>query len=291
MTAIRSDLRVSRRAINGVTLNVAEAGPETGPLVILLHGFPEFWYGWRHQIDALVAAGFRVLVPDQRGYNLSDRPPGVASYHLDRLAADIVGLADALDRRRFAVVGHDWGGAVGWWLAARHGERIERLVALSAPHPAAWLRGMRDIPRQRRMSWYVAAFRIPWLPEFLLRQRRFKALADALCGTARADACTEADLDAYRAAWAMPGALTGMVNWYRALSRKDIDPDHPARVTVPTLILWGTRDKYGVRELAEVSVHLCDHGSIVYLDATHWVQHDEPERVSELLIDFLRPQG
>jgi epoxide hydrolase 4 len=288
MAVLRSDMRLARRPTNGVILNVAEAGPEAGPLVILLHGFPEFWYGWRHQIDALAGAGFRVLAPDQRGYNLSDRPQNVAAYDLDALSADIVGLADGLGRRTFSVVGHDWGGVVAWWIAAHHADRIERFAALNAPHPAAWLGGMRDIPEQRRMSWYIMAFRLPWLPEFLLRQRRFKALADAVRDTKRADACTAADLDAYRAAWAMPGALTGMVNWYRATARGKIDLDHPARVAVPSLIIWGTRDKFGVRELAERSLRLRDRGSVVYLDATHWVQHDEPERVNALLIGFLR---
>ena len=120
---------------NGITLHAAAAGPAEGKLVILLHGFPEFWYGWRHQIAPLAASGLRILAPDQRGYNLSDKPAGIAAYRLDTLADDVIGLADALGREHFAVVGHDWGGVVAWRLAARNPERVTRAVILNAPHP------------------------------------------------------------------------------------------------------------------------------------------------------------
>jgi pimeloyl-ACP methyl ester carboxylesterase len=283
-----SEVRFSRRATKGVTLHVAEAGPEGGRLVVLLHGFPEFWYGWRHQIDALASAGYRVVIPDQRGYNLSDRPKGVAAYDVDLLARDVVGLADAFGRQRFSLIGHDWGAGVGWWVASHYPERLERFAALSAPHPAVWLDAMRSIPEQRKKSWYVEAFRIPWLPEFLLRQQNFKALVDALREAKRPQAFTDADLDRYREAWSQPRALTGMVNWYRAIFRRKGTPDAGPRIAVPTLIVWGDGDKYGVPALAERSGLLCDSGTVVHLDSTHWVQHEEPERVNRLLLDFLR---
>ena len=196
---------------------------------MLLHGFPEFWYGWRHQVDALAGAGYRVVMPDQRGNNKSDRPAGVAAYDLDLVARDIVDLAEGLGARRFRLVGHDWGAAVGWWIASRHPERLERFVALNAPHPAVWKDAMRNHPEQRRKSWYVQAFRVPGLPEFLMRQRNFNALATALRDGKRPEACTDADLAQYRSAWSMPGALTGMVNWYRALLRKPMPWGHLLR--------------------------------------------------------------
>ena len=288
MAVIESALRFSRHQANGVTLHVAEAGPSDGRVVILLHGFPEFWYGWRHQIDALAQAGCRVVVPDQRGYNQSDRPPGVAAYDLDVLALDIIGLADGLGARKLSLVGHDWGASVGWWIASRHPERLDRFAALNAPHPAVWMDAMRHDPQQRRKSRYVQAFRLPGLPEFLMRQRNFQALAAALRDGKRPEACSDADLALYRAAWSVPGALTAMVNWYRALLRKRVALADAGRIAVPTRVIWGRADKFAIPELAERSAKLCERGSVTYLDASHWVQHDEPARVNELLLEFLR---
>jgi pimeloyl-ACP methyl ester carboxylesterase len=288
MSPAHSEIQFSRRLTNGVTLHVAEAGPATGRLVVLLHGFPEFWYGWRHQIEALANAGYRVVVPDQRGYNLSDRPPAIAAYDLDLLAKDILGLADGLGYQTLRVVGHDWGAAVGWWIASQYPGRLERFAALSAPHPAVWLDAMHNLPEQRKKSWYVRTFRLPWLPEFLMRQRNFRALAEALREAKHPEKCTDGDLAKYREAWSMPGALTSMVNWYRAFLKKGVSTDNIARITIPTLIVWGNGDKYGVPELAERSARLCDNGKLIYLDASHWVQHDEAERVNEMLLEFLK---
>ena len=128
MAELREIVRFSRIATNGIHLHVAEAGPHGGPLVVLLHGFPEFWYSWRNQIVPLAERGFHVVAPDQRGYNLSDKPPGIGSYDLDQLVADVVGLADHFRHQTFAVVGHDWGASVGWWLAGRHANRVRRLA-------------------------------------------------------------------------------------------------------------------------------------------------------------------
>ena len=284
---MQSPIAFSFRSTNGISLHVADTGPPEGPLVVLLHGFPEFWYGWRHQIEPLADAGFRVLVPDQRGYNLSARPREVGAYDLDLLAADILGLAEGVGRRRFSVVGHDWGASVGWWIATRHADRVDRLIAVNAPHPAVWVQAMRTDPEQRGRSRYVSLFRIPVLPEFLMRRENYKALVDALRESKRPDSWSDDVLNSYRAAWSISGALTGMVNWYRALLRKRL-PDQPQRIAVPTRIIWGSNDKYAVRDLAERSLHLCDTASVEYLDASHWVQHDEPVRVAELICEFLR---
>ena len=152
--------------VNGVRLHYVEAGE--GPLVVLLHGFPEFWYAWRDQIPALAAAGYRVVAPDMRGYNLSEKPPGVTSYRLEHLTADVAALIRQLGAERATVVGHDWGGAVAWQLPVFHPEVVERLAVLNAPHPGALLRELRTLEQLRR-SWYIAFFQLPWLPELALR--------------------------------------------------------------------------------------------------------------------------
>jgi len=272
---------------NGITLHVVEAGPENGQLVILLHGFPEFWYGWRYQIEALAAAGFRVLAPDQRGYNLSDKPKSVRDYNLDQLAADVVGLIDAAGREKAFLVGHDWGGAAAWWTAVKYPERIEKLVILNAPHPKVMRRNLLHNRVQRKKSWYMFLFQIPFLPERRMRKNNWHIGVRALQGTSRKGTFSEADMALYREAWSQPGAVTGMLNWYRAIFRSRPARVSSSRVTMPTLIIWGARDKFLGRELAQQSVNLCDNGQIVFIEgASHWVQHEEPARVNELLLKF-----
>jgi epoxide hydrolase 4 len=281
-------VRFSRIATNGIHLHVAEAGPSSGPLIFLLHGFPEFWYGWRNQIEPLSALGFHVVAPDQRGYNLSDKPKGVASYDLDLLAADVIGLADHFGREAFSVAGHDWGAAVGWWLAGQHPGRVQRFIAMNAPHPAVWVEAMRDNPIQRQKSSYVRLFRIPRLAEVLIGLNRRKALSKGFRDSVREGAFTDLDLKEYQRAWSQRGTLTATINYYRALLRKPLAPAMEYRIWSPTLIIWGKRDAYAVPELAESSKSLCDKGRIVWLNqSSHWVQHDEPDRVTELLTEFL----
>jgi len=284
-------VRLSRVSTNGIKLHVAEAGPADGPLLFLLHGFPEFWYGWRNQIGPLAQRGYHVVAPDQRGYNLSDKPDGVSNYDLDQLAGDIVGLADHFGRQTFNVVGHDWGASVGWWLAGQHAGRVRRFAALNAPHPAVWLDAMRNDPVQKRKSSYVRLFQLRGLPEFLLRLGHFKALSKGFQDSIRADAFTPSDLGEYRKAWAQPGALTAMLNYYRAVLKKPLLAPSGYRIACPTLVMWGKRDAYASPELAEASVQLCVDGRLAYLDqATHWALHDEPQRVVDLLVDFLGSQ-
>ena len=273
--------------VEGVTLHAVEAGPEDGPLIILLHGFPEFWWGWRYQITPLVEAGFRVLVPDQRGYHLSDKPEGRRAYDLDRLAKDVVGLADALGRERFSVVGHDWGGLVAWWTASRHPDRVEKLVVLNAPHPAVAGSYIRSHPSQMVRSLYVGFFQIPRLPEVMLSANGHRSLKDALRRTSRPGTFSDEDIAQYETAWAQPGALTAMLNWYRALPFK---PDmRDPTVRAPTLVIWGTRDRFLEKGLAEASLALCERGSIHWIEnATHWVQHEEPEAVNAAMVEFLK---
>ena len=269
----------------GVRLHVVEAGPADGPLVLLLHGFPEFWYGWRHQVPALARAGWRVWAPDQRGYNRSDAPHAVAAYDVDRLADDVEALMDAAGAERARVVGHDWGAVVAWWLALRSPGRVERLTVLNVPHPVAFRRFLWRSPAQLARSWYVGFFQLPGLPELALRQSGAWALrASSAPGT-----FSDADLARYRAAWARPGRARGMISWYRALARRlaTFRLDDPV-VRVPTLILWGDADVALDRRLAGRSLALCADGRLEALPGvSHWVQHEAPDRVNAALAEFL----
>lgn len=270
---------------NGVRLHVVQAGPADGPLVILLHGFPEFWYGWHNQIDALAEAGFWVWAPDQRGYNLSGKPTGIAAYSIDTLAADVVGLIDAAGRQKAIVVGHDWGAAVAWWTAIVHADRVERLVVMNVPHPVVMQRFARRDRGQMLRSWYIGFFQLPWLPETLFRLNNWAMAARSLRQSSRPGTFTEEDLQHYRTAWSQPGAFTAMINWYRAALRKPASRQPSVRITVPTLLIWGARDQFLKREMAQPSIDFCDNGRLIFLEnATHWVQHEEAQRVTELII-------
>ena len=280
--------RFSRILTNGINLNVAEAGPIDGPLVILLHGFPEFWYGWRHQIGALASAGYRVLAPDQRGYNKSDKPPGVASYALDTLVGDVVGLIDASGRDRAIVVGHDWGGVVAWGAIARHPSRFDRAVILNAPHPDAMLRELRGNFGQLLKSWYTLFFQIPWLPEKILRRADFRWLVRGMQRSSRPGTFQPGDFERYKAAWSEPKALTSMIHWYRAGFRVKHQPYSEPPIKVPTMIIWGPKDQFLGEGVARSSYALCEDVRLEWIpEASHWVQHEEPDRVNRLILEFL----
>jgi epoxide hydrolase 4 len=271
--------------INGTTLYAVEAGPADGSLVILLHGFPEFSYGWRHQIGPLAAAGFRVIVPDQRGYGRSGKPSGIGAYRLPVLGADVLALADSYGRERFHVVGHDWGGIVAWWVAAAQPERIERLAVANAPHPDVVRPFIRRNPTQLLRSYYVALFQLP-NAEKLLAAGDFYALRRALQGSSWPGTFTEEDLKLYRGAWSEPGALTAMLNWYRALVQRRTEPVGPIRA--PTRIFWGKQDPALASGLAEASLEMCRDARIIWFeDATHWVVQEEHRAVSADLVAFL----
>ncbi len=275
---------------NGVTLHVVQAGPKDGALVILLHGFPEFWYGWRKQIDALAKQGFRVWAPDQRGYNLSEKPNGIASYALDVLARDIVGLIDASGHDKAYVAGHDWGAMVAWGLALAHGDRLHKVAILNVPHPLVFSETVRSDPAQMLKSWYVGYFQIPVLPELGMRLGGSMMAARALLSTSRPGTFTDADIAQYVKAWSHPGAWTGMINWYRAIVQTPPAPAGDMRVHVPTLVIWGAKDAFLTVSMAQKSVERCDDGRLVLFDqATHWVQHEEAYQVSALLGEWFAP--
>ena len=282
------DLESARFAANRVGLHTVLTGPADGPLVILLHGFPEFWYGWRHQLAPLAAAGLRVAAPDQRGYNLSDKPAGIAAYRLDVLADDVLALADALGRERFAVLGHDWGGVIAWHLAGRNPERVSRAAILNAPHPATLRRYAAHHPRQLAKSWYVAYFQLPLLPELSLRAGNFWILQRVLRQTSAAGAFSAADLHRYREAWRQPGTLTATLNWYRALRHHRAVPAS-VPIRVPLRVIWGERDAFLESGLADAGLALCEKGEVVRLPGIgHWLQHEAAAEVNRRLLGFLR---
>jgi len=271
-----------------VGLQAVVAGPQHGPVVVLLHGFPEFCYGWRRQIEPLAFAGFRVIVPDQRGYNLSSKPSGVAAYALTELVSDVIAIADQLGREKIFLAGHDWGAVVAWGTALLHPQRLAKLAVLNVPHPSVMRKFLSTRTRQLLRSWYMFFFQLPWLPEALFSAFNFRIGSQALLRSSRPGTFSAEDLAQYHVAWSQPGALTGMINWYRALFRDRVKFSDKI-VRVPTRILWGERDAFLLAEMAHESVRYCTNAELfTFANATHWLQHEEAARVSELLIDFFR---
>ncbi|NUZ07807.1 alpha/beta hydrolase [Schlegelella sp. ID0723] len=269
---------------NGVRFHALAAGPDDGPLVLLLHGFPESAYGWRHQIGPLAAAGLRVVAPDQRGYAGSSKPRGRRAYRLDTLAADVVAIARAVGRERFAVVGHDWGGIVAWHLASHAPQHVERVAVINAPHLDTSRRHLLRHPSQWLRSAYVAAFQLPWLPERALTADAGRRLAQVLRRTSRPGTFDDAALAVHRGEWLEPGAMTAMLNWYRALPRRRaVRP-----IDVPVRVIWVDRDHALDAAWARASAALCRDAELTYVEgATHWVHHEEAERVNAMLVEFL----
>ena len=233
---------------NGIKLHTAIAGKDDGEPIILLHGFPEAWFGWQAQIEPLAEAGFRVIVPDQRGYNLSDKPEGVFSYRMNHLVDDITGLADALGYNRFCLAGHDFGAMVAWNLALAHPDRVKRLVIANVPHPSVMQNYLRSHVSQMIKSWYAIFFQLPRLPERMLKADNWKFLISAM-----PDYFTEETRDLYRKAWAQPAAITAMINWYRASLNHLQVSTLDSRIKPPTLIVWGRNDPHLSFEMAALS--------------------------------------
>ncbi len=278
-------IKFDRAQANGVEFHVAMAGPIDGPLVVLLHGFPEFWFAWRHQIAPLAAAGYRVVAPDQRGYGLTTKPPVIGDYLLDTLAKDVVALAASLGHEHFSLVGHDWGGIVAWQLAARFPENVERTVILNAPHPGTLLSHAFWHPFQFVRSAYVGFFQVPGLPELVLKAGDHALLANTLTRSSLPGTFSADELDSYREAWSQKGALTAMLNWYRAMPAAK--PCH-ARIQSPLRVIWGDKDTALDQGLAERGAAMCEDAEVIHVKgATHWVHQEEPELVSRLLLEFL----
>ncbi len=272
---------------NGITLHTAISGPENGPLVILLHGFPEFWYGWRKQIAPLAKAGYRVVVPDQRGYNLSDKPKGIEKYGLDTLRDDVIGLIEAMGEKKASIIGHDWGGVVAWHLAGSRPEYVEKLMIMNSPHPAIFQKGITRAPTQLLRSLYIMFFQIPRIPERTLSDGDFEALKKMFRKTSREGAFTVEDLKKYSTSWARTGAITSMLNWYRALRKGGLAQRKKPLIKAPVLIVWGIEDKFLSLKLAEESKNQCTNADLIYVDATHWVHHEQAEIVNGFMMEYL----
>jgi len=276
--------------INGIDLHYVESG--SGPLVVFLHGFPEFWYSWRHQLPALAEAGYRVVAPDMRGYNQSEAPHPVSEYHIDKLTEDVVALIEHLGEERAHLVGHDWGAVIAWYAAMWYPERFNKLAILNVPHPKRFERGIWR-PLQLLKSFYVLVFQLPFLPEFLFRFGNYAGLRWTLRrDPVRKGAFSEEDIDKYVEAFRNTENIRGGLNYYRSIFRdsRAISKRHQI-INTQTLILWGTHDTFLGNHLAEPSREDVPNYRIEYLDASHWVQVDAFEDVNRLLIELLNPEG
>ncbi|HKO57459.1 MAG TPA: alpha/beta hydrolase [Thermoanaerobaculia bacterium] len=270
-----------RTDINGVELHWVEAGE--GPLVVLLHGFPEFWYSWRNQIPALVRAGHRVIAPDLRGYNESSKPAGIDAYRMQTVVQDVAALIARSGDVPCDVVGHDWGGVAAWFLAMMHPDQVRRLVILNSPHPVPFRRELRRSSSQRVRMWYQLFFNIPVLPEIVLSLGGLRMLMR------RAGRFTDAELREYAKAWRWPGAVRAMLGYYRAIlrHRKELAP-LVRPIDVPTLLIWGERDPVFIRATTEnFSDYVPDLRVERISEAGHFVQTDAAEKVNGLLTGFL----
>ncbi|SEK78513.1 alpha/beta fold hydrolase [Nitrosovibrio tenuis] len=282
------ELRDKYIAGEAVDLHVIAVG--TGPPVVLLHGFPENWRSWRYQIPALVAAGFSVLAPDMRGYNLSGKPAVQSAYQLDHLVADVVALVNATGYCRAHIVGHDWGGIVAWAFAERHPELVDKLVILNAPHMKIYLEKVK-YPRQMLKSWYVLFFLLPRLPELALSAGNFRAIRKMFrLSPAKKDAFSSQDIEDHIEALSQPGALTAALNYYRANltmanARKFA---HSAPINSQTLVIWGELDPALGIELLDGLHKIAPRIQIHRVPgASHWVQNEAPMEVNRVLLNFL----
>ena len=274
--------------VNGIRMHYVRAGAGER-LVLLLHGFPEFWYSWRYQIPAL-SERFTVVAPDLRGYNETDKPGW--GYEIDVLASDVVGLIRELGYSRAIVAGHDWGGLIAWAAAIIYSHWIERLIVLNAPHPARFAEEIRRNPRQILRSWYILFFQLPLLPEALIRANDYTAIAQGLRSTAvRRDCFSDADIRAFKAAIARPGALTAALNYYRAAARQGlgwVPSGADLTVRVPTLIIWGEQDVALEKTLTYGTERFVPDLRVRYLPhCSHWVQQECPDEVNQAMLEFL----
>ena len=281
-------------SVNGVRLHYASAGERGRPLIVFLHGFPEFWYAWRKLLPDFGSDYFAVA-PDMRGYNLSDKPEGVAAYAVSELCADVFALADSLGYSVFHLVGHDWGGVVAWACAIKRPERIERLAILNAPHPGLFARELASNPRQIEASQYIALFRRPGSEAEVLRLGFIERALLRPC--LASGAMTAAEADEYRKAWAIEGALTAALNYYRSsrfAPATEVRPAEPIdrekwRVRVPAVVIWGMNDRALMSSNLDGLSEVVDRLTVHRLEgASHWLVHEHPAKVAALLRDFLQ---
>jgi pimeloyl-ACP methyl ester carboxylesterase len=259
-------------------------------LALCLHGFPEAAFSWRYQIPLLAELGYRVWAPNQRGYGRTTRPPKVDDYRMERLVGDVAGLIDASGARSVTLIGHDWGAAVAWLFATDRVRPLERLVIMNVPHPAIFMQRLRSFDQAVR-SWYILFFQLPRVPEFVLGWNRAAPIARALRSSAHEKGrFPPAVLEVYRRNALLPGALTAMLNWYRAAVR---DARRYARraypvIEIPTLLIWGEADAALTKATTFGTERYVHDLTIRYLPGvSHWVQQDAPLAVNALLAAFV----
>lgn len=284
-----SGITIREVAANGLTFEVAEAGAGDH-LVLCLHGFPELNYSWRHQMPLLAGMGYRVWAPNQRGYSDGARPGAVSEYSADRIVADAAALFDASGAKKLTLMAHDWGGAIAWMFAINRVRPIERLIVMNLPHPMCFAEALKHGP-QRRRSWYIAFFQLPWLPERMMLRGDAAGIRNAFRGMAvDKTRFPDAVLDVYATAAQRPGAMTAMINWYRAAARhRDrMKLSNGGRVEVPTLIVWGEQDTaLGLETLDGTERYVADLTIRRLPGVSHWVQQEAPEAVNAIVEEWL----
>jgi len=280
--------------IGDLRLHYAECGKENDELVILLHGFPEFWYSWRHQMPVL-GQNCHVVAPDMRGYNLSDKPPRISDYRIEYLVADVLDLIKHFGKSTAVIIGHDWGAGVAWAVAQRHPKAVTRLAALQVPLPAAWRENLTFA--QLRRSWYMFFFQLPRVPEWWARANDFRRMEEMYRKTSfRPGAFSEDDIEAYKQAMRQPRALTSSINYYRAnvfrsLFRRGVETpnDSDGRIRVPTLFIYGEQDMAVIPSTVKDLGRFIDapYRELRIPDSGHWVQNEAVAEVNAALLEFL----
>lgn len=270
---------------NGVNLHYVTQG--SGPLMLMLHGFPEFWYSWRHQIPEF-AANFKVVAPDLRGYNDSEKPASQSAYVMNELVRDVEGIIRGLGYEKCVLVAHDWGGAIAWNFAYDYPEMVERLVIMNCPHLAKFSEGLRT-PQQLLRSWYMFFFQLPLIPELFLQAQDYQFIENAFKGMAiNKSAFSKEDIDAYKDAAAKRGALRAMINYYRNILSSAMFNRNWSILEVPTLMVWGEEDTALGKELTYGTETYVKDFQIKYIpNCSHWVQQEQPQLVNQYMREFL----
>lgn len=270
----------------GIRLHYVEKGNSDNPLIVCLHGFPECWFSWRHQLENL-SDKYWVVAVDMRGYADSDKPSAKSAYDIALLVEDIREFILGLGQDKCVLMAHDWGGAIAWQLVLRYPELFHAHVSCNGPHPVAFMKAFRKSWKQLFMSWYMVFFQTPYIPELSLRVKDLEIFEKAFRGGQYKEAYPDNVIEAYKYYYAQKGALTPPINYYRNIDFGRGTENIP-KVTVPTLIIWGSKDAYLVKEMAILAGAECETSVVKYLDnATHWVQQDEPQQVNSIVREYL----
>lgn len=285
MSVIKDSWQHEYITTNKIKLHYVTQGE--GPLMLMLHGFPEFWYSWRHQIPEF-AKNYKVVALDLRGYNDSDKPSEQSAYVMDEFVKDVKGVIQGLGYEKCVLVGHDWGGAIAWNFAYEYPAMVEQLIILNLPHPAKFAQGFRT-PQQLLRSSYIFFFQLPFIPELLIQSGDYQLVETAFKGMAiNKSAFTKADMDAYKDAAGKRGALTAMLNYYRNVFQQRLTEPNWGILEVPTLMIWGEKDTALGKELTYGTEAYVRDFQIKYIpDCSHWVQQEQPELVNQYMREFL----